>query len=486
MTAAENFCVGGDNRSGNTQYFRGTIYEVALYEDVRTAKEIAQDAVLTVENEESLLYSEYFNDGAQIQKAKMAKLGGQSFASDVLCDLDELTAAPHTLEALIYVPRSMDNRAGVVVGNYGDSSGEQINLEVYTHGRIRLYIKNNGKLFDHIFNTDIRSDWPTHIAVTLRDTTATLYVNGVACESVKIGMTIPKATTGWRIGGDNRSGNTCFFQGEIYAVNLFGDARTAEEIKQDAKVVPATANDLLFTCYFEGDGIVDPVHRESDWIVDCEPSSLGSGIRHIECTVCGKILRVSEIVNDFTVAYGDLGAYFGAGSVPRPITQTFSSTPRTFEAILQLSPECEERGGVLIGNYTGGAEAQISLEIYSDGKPRLYYRSGEQSYGRLFKTDVRGEKMTHLAVTIDGLKATLYLNGVAKETATLEAELPNARTGYFIGGDNRSGNTQYFKGKIYSVGVFADVRTANEIAEDMILIMPGTDNLLYSEYLSNI
>ncbi len=40
-------CLGGDLRTGNAQYFKGTIHNVAFYADIRTAQEIASDATAT-------------------------------------------------------------------------------------------------------------------------------------------------------------------------------------------------------------------------------------------------------------------------------------------------------------------------------------------------------------------------------------------------------------------------------------------------------
>ena len=39
-----NFRIGGDHRSGNTKHFEGVIHSLALYSDIRTPEEIAQDA----------------------------------------------------------------------------------------------------------------------------------------------------------------------------------------------------------------------------------------------------------------------------------------------------------------------------------------------------------------------------------------------------------------------------------------------------------
>lgn len=41
----DGFVLGGDGRSGNAQYFKGNLKSVAMYSDIRTDEEIAQDAV---------------------------------------------------------------------------------------------------------------------------------------------------------------------------------------------------------------------------------------------------------------------------------------------------------------------------------------------------------------------------------------------------------------------------------------------------------
>ena len=54
------FCIGNDQRSDNAQYFKGTIYSVAMFSDVRTAKEIATDAITVTDDTEGLVYLKSF------------------------------------------------------------------------------------------------------------------------------------------------------------------------------------------------------------------------------------------------------------------------------------------------------------------------------------------------------------------------------------------------------------------------------------------
>ena len=71
---------------------------------------------------------------------------------------------------------------------------------------------------------------------------------------------------------------------------------------------------------------------------------------------------------------------------------------------------------------------------------------------------------------------------IFKESATLSRTLPATTENFCVGGDNRSGNAQYFKGTIYSVNIFNDVRTAEEIALDAKLVTSDTEGLVYSRY----
>lgn len=428
-----NFRIGGDNRTGNDQYFKGIIYSVNLFGDVRTAEEIKGDAVLVTRNADALLHSVYFENQERVVDTVV--LNGRTFGSkDVHSITKELAGTPKTIEATILVPKSISGRAGVVVGNYNDGDGVQINLEIYTNGRPRLFYNTGEKKVTCLFSTDIRSAVPTHVAVTVSGKTAILYVNGVAVESKALSASYPTATKNFKIGGDNRTGNGQYFKGIIYAVNLFGDVRTAEEIKRDMVWVFQNTNNLLYSASFDKKNTV--------------------------------------VLSGHNFETGDVVA----------IDNALAGTPYTIEATIQVPKSVSERAGVIVGNYTGGSEAQINLEIYEKGRPRLFYTTGTKKMNCLFSTDVRSSDPTHIAVTVSGKTATLYVNGVAVEKKLLSVTYPTATTNFKIGGDNRSGGDQYFKGTIYSVNLFGDVRTAEEIRGDAVLVAENADALLHSVY----
>ena len=131
--------------------------------------------------------------------------------------------------------------------------------------------------------------------------------------------------------------------------------------------------------------------------------------------------------------------------------------------------------------YDGSSADGLNIEIYTNGNPRLYYKVGGVGYSYLFTTDIRSEALTHIAITIDGMAARLYVNGEFAEEAALTVAAPDTFD-FNVGNDKRPLGGQYFKGSIYSVALFEDVRTAEEIKLDSIFVTNTSSGLLYSAY----
>jgi hypothetical protein len=70
---------------------------------------------------------------------------------------------------------------------------------------------------------------------------------------------------------------------------------------------------------------------------------------------------------------------------------------------------------------------------------------------------------------MDKKEIRVYLNGVLADTATgiVDYDPDAAKYAVGIGGDNRGGNEQYFKGAIRTITAYADVRTEKEIRAGM-------------------
>ena len=487
--AVENFKVGGDNRDGNVQYFKGELFSLNMFSDVRTPEEIAEDYVAVNKNADSLIYSRDFTVTESTAPVVPEYRPAGQIYDGLSIDSIHVSSTPHTFEATISLPTTFEGRGGVIVGNYVGDASNQVNLEVHEGGCIRLFFVNNGQKVNGYFTTDIRSDTPVHIAVTVDGTLATLYVNGVATETVELATTLPDHTENYAVGNDYRTYNFQYFKGTIYSVSLFDDVRTPKEIAEDVAFICGNTDGLLYSELFARE-LCNPysagfTHDESEWIIDIHPTESENGLKHKECLTCGEITVQREISN--TREEGKHVDY-NTNDVLAPESEkdavsigTLSSAPLTFEAVIQLDPSYKNRAGVIMGSYDGSSADGLNIEIYTNGNPRLYYKVGGIGYSYLFTTDIRSEALTHIAITIDGMSARLYVNGEFAEEAALTVAAPDTFD-FNVGNDKRPSGGQYFKGSIYSVALFEDVRTAEEIKLDSIFVADTTSGLLYSAY----
>ncbi|MBR2461098.1 MAG: hypothetical protein IKB34_07720 [Clostridia bacterium] len=426
----DGFVIGGDNREGNSQKFRGTIYSVSVFSDVRSADEIKADKEYISGNSEDLLISKYFTSNNAHEYVTDNTLSGTKFNSTTVHGIGKLNSAFATIEALIQLPTAYDGRGGVILSNYTESYSDTISLEILQEGKLRLFYIANGTKYDYSFTTDVRSDEPTHITVTLDGTVASLYVNGVFVESITLAVPVPSVTEGFAIGGDYRQNNAQYFKGTIYSVQLFSNIRTSEEIVND--IIHGSKDDeaLVYSAYYTSSGV------ENEFKGQSFNEKLYGGL------ICN-----------------------------------LNGTPHTFEVVIQLSPDCNGRGGIILSNNFK-SKPIVSFEVFKEGKLRLYYVNGTETVDCKFDTDVRSDTPIHVALSVDGTIASLYINGKLTEVKELALPLPESTYGYHIGGDFRKNNTEYFKGTIYSVNLFDNARSEEEIKQDMVFV--NKDNALAS------
>ncbi|MBQ7336149.1 MAG: hypothetical protein IJW92_06735 [Clostridia bacterium] len=161
-----------------------------------------------------------------------------------------------------------------------------------------------------------------------------------------------------------------------------------------------------------------------------------------------------------------------AASDSYTVSKHLDQAPLTVEAVISLAPECTGRGGVIFGNYSVSGGACYEVEIFNNGVPRLYVitSTGKTVDVKFSDIDIRSAAFVHLTVVLNPAtnQALCYVDGVLKQTVSVslsgELTYPNK---HMVGGDLRTGNSQYFKGTIQSLTVYSDVRTAEEIQEDL-------------------
>lgn len=172
--------------------------------------------------------------------------------------------------------------------------------------------------------------------------------------------------------------------------------------------------------------------------------------------------------------------------------QTFP-LPSAYEAVICLPQHLRERGGVVIGNYSGEEKPLFGLEIFTNGNPRLFINAPSNDTAlanydiRFTEVNVATGEPVHLAITMDyAAKAWMcYVDGKLEQTINQPAPKPFEMTEKIrLGGDFRSGNSQYFKGTIQKVALYSNVRTDQQIADDAFTAEIATDSLICGYDLS--
>lgn len=179
-------------------------------------------------------------------------------------------------------------------------------------------------------------------------------------------------------------------------------------------------------------------------------------------------------------------AVYDAVALAKPTTSgvTFtSSNPYTISKTIDCEvPTCEawikldsDKYGVILGSNYSSTDTTLStwdFLVNYEGKPMMNYHNISYdpiNYTINHTTDVRTGDWIHVAIVNDNPngKHSFYVNG--KLVSTLDRNnkpLPISQRISKIGGSNIENNTQYFKGEIYSIALYNDVRSEREIKRD--------------------
>ncbi len=277
------FRIGGDYRSGNTNYFKGLISSVALFNDIRTADEIKADVAsaktwsnataglvaaydITKMGEAAL--RDYSGNGNKLSYVNGSGILVQNFGK---YEIEEsFTSNLETFEAWIYMPKYYnDDIGGTIFGNYRSYNGARVVFEVYKDGTPRLfYTTAAGTSAYHRFtNVNLRTGTWQHLAV-VHDTAkgeARCYVNGELQQTIADGTVadygadvlnqkflIGRDTALRYAEGDgeyweNRRDH--YFKGFIKELRFYSDVRSDSEIAADFAGTLDTADSNLLACY---------------------------------------------------------------------------------------------------------------------------------------------------------------------------------------------------------------------------------------------
>lgn len=171
------------------------------------------------------------------------------------------------------------------------------------------------------------------------------------------------------------------------------------------------------------------------------------------------------------------GVSFASSDVQYAMNNKLPDVPRTFEALIKLPMDLQgKRGGIIAGNFMDAAYYNYDLpyvdfEVTAKGEPRLYWKEKSVIQDNVISgVDLRQDKWVNVAMTFDEMtdEVKCYINGELVATqvnAVFQPDIPAQQLK--IGGDYRTGNTQYFKGEIANLRIWSTVRTGEEIAASL-------------------
>ena len=275
------FRIGGDYSEGNTNYFKGLIYSVALFSDIRTASEINADKNINKKWSSSTdgLIAAYdltrmgeaacrdysgkgntlvYNNGSGIQPENFGKY-----------EVAENISGIETFETWIYMPKYYSNSiGGTIFGNFRSANGAKVVFEIYKDGNPRMFYTNaNGSTSYHRFtNVNLKNGAWSHLTI-VHDTAsgeARCYVNGELKQTLTDNVAAYGANAfnnKFLIGRDtslryaegdgeyweNRADQ--YFKGFIKEIRLYSDVRTDAEIASDYAGMLNITDKNLLACY---------------------------------------------------------------------------------------------------------------------------------------------------------------------------------------------------------------------------------------------
>lgn len=155
--------------------------------------------------------------------------------------------------------------------------------------------------------------------------------------------------------------------------------------------------------------------------------------------------------------------------------------PRTLEAWVYIPSDVRlSRCGVIFGNYANANEdVYINFEIFSAGVPAIVCgnENGTRYEYKFTLAAIPAEKWTHISFVYgmfdndEESSVSCYIDGKLRHKISpnnfYAVDESFSDNKFCLGGDMRALNERFFRGTLYDVVVYSDVRTVEEIASDV-------------------
>jgi chitodextrinase len=284
-------------------------------------------------------------------------------------------------------------------------------------------------------------EW-THVAMTHDGEKDIIYLNGVPANEKAVSGALDKTTHPFGIGYDPIDG-AGFFNGMMDDVRVYNRALNATEIASlyaDQQAAPMVEGDLVAAYGFAGDATDATAYQN-------------------HAQVSGALLGTDR--------FGKANQSYDFDGIAAGITAANSPQHNTdFTTIsFWVNPKSLPGSGEVYLLSNGGWQERWKISLPSHGKPVFTTHSGGACCSDMDSgTPLAVGEWTHVAMTHDGSKDIIYLNGVLANEKAVSGALDPTTYPLGIGYDPIDKNF-YFDGAIDEVMIFNRALSAAEIAE---------------------
>jgi len=166
--------------------------------------------------------------------------------------------------------------------------------------------------------------------------------------------------------------------------------------------------------------------------------------------------------------------------------EPLDAVPATYEAWVRIPEGRTYDSGIILGNSRSSHYHSFQVHVYENSAPMIKFitkvpdTKGTSKTYTFNNVNLATGEWVHFAIVCDAANKTIscYVNGELAQSASFTFAPQISPEPLVLGGDNGSGNEDYFKGQLRSATLYSDVRTAEEIQADMVAIDLADENLM--------
>ena len=166
--------------------------------------------------------------------------------------------------------------------------------------------------------------------------------------------------------------------------------------------------------------------------------------------------------------------------------EPLDAVPATYEAWVRIPEGRTYDSGIIFGNSRSTHYHSFQVHVYENSAPMIKFitkvpdTKGTSKTYTFNNVNLATGEWVHFAIVCDAANKTIscYVNGELAQSASFTFAPQLSPEPLVLGGDNASGNDDYFKGQLRSVTLYSDVRNADEIKADMVAVDTSDENLM--------